>query len=390
MSNSKLAPSISPTLTDHPRANLVPWKLAINRAARGVFAEWDTFGFLFAVCDDALLALLNTPAGGAMRVRPDFPEPAALAVGANPAARDAFKRATESRAALLACSASFLLAILDSIGEANRLAISDPLTDTLHLTPRAVIVAMTALHGVMTGAEVDTLRLPLKKKLSAVSDLPSHIVTFRGVLARLANAGQATLPFDVYRLFLATLTPFPVFQQYTLLFTVANGAIAQQTFEAYAAYILPQLHNILAHSNPRPFAGNLEGFGEGASEDDVMEGDLVYPPQTYSSYPTVNTVQPYYPPTTPPPPIFYHPPLALDSHPTITPTILWPMGTNTPTPSLLLHLHPPHQTRKATNNRLRSKAKKAERRRAPLTPTSRVPPSPDLQNCISIVTSMAE
>ncbi len=151
---------------------------------------------------------------------------------------------------------SYLLAILDSIGEANRLAISDPLTDTLHLTLQGVITAMTALHGVMTGAEVDALRQPLKKKLSAVSDLPSHIVTFRGVLARLANAGQATLPFDVYRLFLATLTPFPVFQPYTLLFTVANGAIAQQTFEAYAAYIIPQLHNILAHSlQPQTFRG---------------------------------------------------------------------------------------------------------------------------------------
>ncbi len=191
MSNSKLALTISPTLTDHPHANLVPWKLAINRAARGVFAEWDAYGFLFAVCDNALWALLNTPPGGQLRAKPDFPEPAALAAGANPAARDAFKRATESRAALLACAASFLLAILDSIGEANSLAISDPLTDTLHLTPRGVIIEMTALHGVMTGAEVDALRLPLKKKLSAVSDLPSHIVTFRGVLARLANAGQA-------------------------------------------------------------------------------------------------------------------------------------------------------------------------------------------------------
>ena len=315
MSNSKLSLTISPTLTDHPRANLVPWKLAINRAARGVFAEWDAYGFLFAVCDDALWALLNTPPGGPLRARPDFPEPAALAAGANPAARDAFKRATESRAALLACAASFLLAILDSIGEANRLAISDPLTDTLHLTPRGVIIAMTALHGVMTGAEVDALRQPLKKKLSAVSDLPSHIVTFRGVLARLANAGQATLPFDVYRLFLATLTPFPVFQQYTLLFTVANGAIAQQTFEAYAAYILPQLHNILAHSNPRPFAGNLEGYGGGASEDDVMEGDLIYPPQTYPQYPTANTVQPYYPPPTPQPQHFLPPPPGLGYQP---------------------------------------------------------------------------
>jgi hypothetical protein len=303
MSNSKLALTISPTQFGALEAGHKPG--SARRIRR--------MGCLRVPVRRLRRRSLGSPQhppGGPLRARPDFPEPAALAAGANPATRDAFKRATESRAALLACAASFLLAILDSVGEANRLVISDPLTDTLHLTPRGVIIAMTALHGVMTGAEVDALRQPLKKKLSAVSDLPSHIVTFRGVLARLANAEQATLPFNVYRLFLATLTPFPVFQQlYTLLFTVANGAIAQQTFETYAAYILPQLHNILAHSNPRPFAGNLEGYGGGASEDDVMEGDLIYPPQPYPQYPTANTVQPYYPTPTlqpqnilPPPP----------------------------------------------------------------------------------------
>ncbi len=130
MSNSKLALTISPTLIDHPRTNLMPGKLALNRAARVAFAEWDTFGFLFGVCDDTLWALLNTPPEGVLRDRPDFPEHAALATSANPAARDAFKRATESRVAWLACSASFCLAILNNIGEANRLTISDPLTDT--------------------------------------------------------------------------------------------------------------------------------------------------------------------------------------------------------------------------------------------------------------------
>ncbi len=44
----------------------------------------------------------------------------------------------------------------------------DPDTDTLHLFPRDIINAMTALHGTMTGAEVDALRLPLKKKLLAL------------------------------------------------------------------------------------------------------------------------------------------------------------------------------------------------------------------------------
>jgi hypothetical protein len=71
---------------------------------------------------------------------------------------------------------------------------------------------------------------------------------------------------------------FPVFLQYTMLWTVANGAIGQQTFEAYAAYILVQHTNILTHSNLRPFAGNIEGFEDGASEDEgMMGGDLIYP-----------------------------------------------------------------------------------------------------------------
>ena len=103
---------------------------------------------------------------------------------------------------------------------------------------------MTALHGTMTGAEFDALRLPLRKKLTAIADLPGHIVAFRGTLGRITTVGQVPLALDAYRWFLATLSPFPVFQQYTLLFTVAHGAIAQQTFDAYAAYVLPQLHNI--------------------------------------------------------------------------------------------------------------------------------------------------
>ncbi len=66
----------------------MPWKVAINRAVRAVFAEWDDFGFLFGVCEDAVWAVRNTPLGGVLRDRPEFPAPAALNPGANPAARD--------------------------------------------------------------------------------------------------------------------------------------------------------------------------------------------------------------------------------------------------------------------------------------------------------------
>jgi hypothetical protein len=73
-----LTPIITPTLHlhDHPRTNLVSWKIAINRAARGVFAEWDAYGFLFGVCDDAVWAVLYTPPGQQLRGgTPRFPDP---------------------------------------------------------------------------------------------------------------------------------------------------------------------------------------------------------------------------------------------------------------------------------------------------------------------------
>jgi hypothetical protein len=71
---SPLTPIITPTLHDHPRTNLVPWKIVINQVARGVFAEWDAFGFLFSVCDDAVWAVLNTPPRATVEGPPRFPD----------------------------------------------------------------------------------------------------------------------------------------------------------------------------------------------------------------------------------------------------------------------------------------------------------------------------
>ena len=127
-------------------------------------------------------------------------------------------------------------------------------------------------------------------------------------------------------MFLASLSSFPVFHQYTLLFTATNGAIAQQTFEAYAAYVLGQHTNILAHSTLRPFAGNIEGYEDGASEDVGMGGDLVCPtPPThfYTQYPTANAMLPYYQqPNHILPTNFYPPPPGLGFNPYPNPPIV--------------------------------------------------------------------
>jgi hypothetical protein len=273
------------------------------------------------------------PPGGQLRTRPDFPIPATLQANAGSAACDVFKGATDSRAAWLACSAAFAVAILNSIGESNRLAIADPVTDTLDLTPRAIINSMTALHGTVTGAEVYLLRLPLNKKLSSLADLPAHIVTFRGHLARLTTAGQAPLDLDACRLFLASLSSFSVFHQHTLLFAVTNGAIAQQTFEAYVTYVLAQHTNILAHSTLRPFADNLEGYDEdGASEDDGWEG-------TSSTRPPPPTLLPPIPHCKRPAPLLPATPI-ISSPPIFTPH--WPWAQPLPLPHGQCFLPTPH------------------------------------------------
>jgi hypothetical protein len=38
----------------------MPWKIAINRAARGVIAEWDAFGFVIAEWDATRCELPST------------------------------------------------------------------------------------------------------------------------------------------------------------------------------------------------------------------------------------------------------------------------------------------------------------------------------------------
>jgi hypothetical protein len=218
---------------------------------------------------------------------------------------------------------------------------------------------------------------------------------FRGNLARLTTAGQAPLALDAYRLLLASLSPFPVFLQYTMLWTVANGAIGQQTFEAYAAYIQGQHTNILAHSNLRPFAGNIEGYEDGVSKDDGMGGDSLYPtfPQpSYPQYLTANAMQPYYPPHQPyPPQQFIPPPPGLGFNPYPYPMANGFTLTLPPLLPLPLPTHP--QTRKATDRKEIRKTRKARhrlrQRQGHLTPISLVPLCLALLNCTFIAASMA-
>jgi hypothetical protein len=152
---SPLTPIITPT---HPPRSSTHQLGAVedrHQPARAPCSLNGTNSVTFSAYATTRSGLSATPPpGGPLRARPDFPAPADLAAGEGPAVRDAFKRATDVRASWLACSAAFCAGILHSIGESNRLAISDPDTDTLHLSTRDIINARTALHGTMTGADI--------------------------------------------------------------------------------------------------------------------------------------------------------------------------------------------------------------------------------------------
>ncbi len=175
----------------------------------------------------------------------------------------------------------------------------------------------------------------------------------------------------------------------------------QQTFEVYAAYVLPQLHNILAHSNPRPFAGNLEGHEDGADED-MMTGDLLYPNSLHPNplYPTINSAQQqlyptqYYYPT----PNGAYPQPQLPSPPGLgfSPHRHYPM-TNAmyPYPPAPAPAPAPASSDKAgTRQRSKKQGKQGNKtppkeKTAPLTPPSHALPSCALPSCTSIATTMA-
>jgi hypothetical protein len=99
---------------------------------------------------------------------------------------------------------SFLLLILRACATSIESLLKYPCGDKLTLFART-----SSSSSDFGSRPIQTRKSGLLGNGALMVPLPAFLPS---VLARLANAGQATLPFDMYRLFLATLTPFPVFQ----------------------------------------------------------------------------------------------------------------------------------------------------------------------------------
>ena len=192
--------SITPSLADNSAINLPAWLNSVNRLARTLFAEYDPYGLLFLVADNvvwqALPANQITDAAGnpAIRARPTFPTPPDLALNAGPAARDIHKHLLRSSMSYLSTLVTLTTALIESIGDSNRTAISHPIYETTLLTPTDIVNQMTTMHSNYTQLDIDVLREPLSVKLSTLTDFRPHVATFRQALAALNRAGQLPLP----------------------------------------------------------------------------------------------------------------------------------------------------------------------------------------------------
>jgi hypothetical protein len=256
--------SITPSLADNSAINLPSWLQAVNRFARTLFAEYDPYGLLFLVADNVVWQALpanqiTDPAGNpAIRARPTFPTPPDLALNAGPAARDIHKHQLRSSMTYLSTLVTLTTALIDSIGESNRVAISHPIYETTLLTPTDIVNQMTTMHSNYTQLDIDVLREPLSVKLSNLTEFRPHVATFRQALAALNRAGQLPLPLEQYSMFRNSLSTYPQFFTYITSYTIARPQIAQQTFETLAAFLDPQLHNIISAATPNPFAGAIQ------------------------------------------------------------------------------------------------------------------------------------
>jgi hypothetical protein len=107
-------------------------------------------------------------------------------------------------------------ALLVSIGPDNKVSLeerfdSDPLYS---LTPRQIVDAMFAEHGMTNPQDLAVLRAPLHEPLPALANLERHMNTFLLASKKLTTAGQGKTPsYEYFEIFLETLKGFPVVGQ---------------------------------------------------------------------------------------------------------------------------------------------------------------------------------
>ena len=223
-------PVIEPGLDTEPRENLENWLSAIGDAARSYCSKRSPLGALHLACTDEVWNALHPPAaGGAPTPRPTHPQPAPL-TGVETGAARAVQVASELLYQDYAdAEATLRLALLKSIGQTNRRAITSRITVLHHLTSNDIIAHMVARHGVRTEKDLVIFRALLDVTLTSIDQFDAHTIEFETNVENLVS----TDPASVYRAYLLytkiLITPSPAFASHISLLLHTSSQLLLHT-----------------------------------------------------------------------------------------------------------------------------------------------------------------
>jgi hypothetical protein len=150
--------------------------------------------------------------------------------------------------------------LLDSIGAKNQVLLKTlhPTLKIYAFTPRQIVDAMFAKHGIPPNEDIIKLRSPLDLTLTSLSDLENHMANFLAS-QRLTRSGQGETPYEYFERYLVTVTGFPSVALAMMGYYARYPAISQQNLATLFPF-LTDIKDHLAKTDPAsPFSGAARG-----------------------------------------------------------------------------------------------------------------------------------
>jgi hypothetical protein len=152
-------------------------------------------------------------------------------------------------------------ALLDSIGDKNQVLLKTlhPTLKIYSLTPRQIVDAMVAKHGIPTSEDIHKLREPLSLALTSLSDLESHMGNFLLASQRLTRSGQGETPYHYFELYLVTVAGFPSVALAMMGYYSRYPAIAQQNLATLFPFLDDMKDHLTKTDSASPFSAAARG-----------------------------------------------------------------------------------------------------------------------------------
>ena len=196
------------SLAHEPRIYLEAWLEEAETVAANLCPQHDPTGALTLVATDVVWEQqpenLTNPAqvlagshAAVYRASPTWANPTVHGGNAASATVSIYRQELTRFNEYTLASKALAKVLLDSIGEKNQVLLKTlhPTLKIYAFTPRHIVDAMVAKHGIPTSEDIIKLRSPLDLVLTSLSDLENHMANFLLASQRLTRSGQGKTPY---------------------------------------------------------------------------------------------------------------------------------------------------------------------------------------------------